>query len=143
MGLIAHLKRRKHVWYWRARYWWMDTRSGEQTHIAVFCLLVLVVIIQFIRMAVAALLPPPPGEPVKAVYWWVIQLIIAVVAAVVAYAMRPKFETQKAKEVESPTVEDGTAAKDYFGTCVIKHDDNFLMAWKVMGRDPIRSKGGK
>ena len=67
----------------------------------------------------------------------------SIVFAVVAYAMRPKTEQPQAREVSSPTVEDGTAAKDYFGTCWINHDDNFLLGWKVVGRDPIRSKGGK
>lgn len=143
MGLIALAKRRWHVWSWRARYFWMDTKGGEQARIVVFCMALLVVLMQLIRMAVAAFLPPPPDEPVKAVYWWVIQLIIAIVFAVVAYAMRPKTEQPQAREVSSPTVEDGTAAKDYFGTCWINHDDNFLLGWKVVGRDPIRSKGGK
>lgn len=143
MGLIALVKRRWHVWFWRARYWWMDTREGEQAHLATFCMMLLVVIVQLIRVGVAAAFPPPAGEPVKAVYWWVVQLIIMVVAAAVAYAMRPKIEQQQAKETASPTVEDGTAAKDYFGTCWIDHDDNFLLGWKGVGRDPIRSKGGK
>lgn len=142
--LIAPARRRRcKAWYWRARYWWMDTDEGKRAHVVTFCLLVLVVLIQFIRMGIEALLPRPADEPSKAIYWWVVQIIIAVVAAVVAYAMRPKFETPKAKEIEAPSVQDGTAAKDYLGTFYIEHDDNFLLDWKVVGRDPIRTKGGK
>lgn len=141
MGLIAHARRLHYVWSWRARYWWMDTREGEMAHWAGVWLGAIVCVVQLLRMFVAAALPPPPGEPVKAVYWWVVQLIIAIVAAAISYAMRPKVEPPKPQEIEAPTTEDGLAAKHYFGTCWV--DDEFLLAWKVMGRTPIKTKGGK
>lgn len=74
-------------------------------------------------------------------YWWVVQLIIMVIAAVVAYALRPKPETPKPMSSEAPTIEDGQAAKHYFGTCWV--GDEFLLAWKMMGTIPIKAKGGK
>lgn len=147
MGLIKHSRLRDRIaykcdtWYWRARYWWMDTRGGAEAHVVAFCLALFVVIAQLVRMSVAALLPPPPGEPAKAVYWWVIQIIIAVVAAIISYALRPKIETQQPKDADGPTTEDGQAVVRYWGTHWIK--DEFLLAWKVVGRDPIYGEGGK
>ena len=151
MGLIrdsrasAWLRERRYVWGWRLRYWWMDTEDGERARLTAFCLAVLVVVMQLIRMAVAAVLPEAraPGEPAAAVYWWVVQLIILVVAAAMAYASRPKVEQAQARQAEVKTVEDGTPVKDYLGTCWIEHEDNFLLAWKVVGQDAIKSDGGK
>lgn len=151
MGLIAdsraalRLRELRYVYSWRMRYWWMDTDSGERARLTAFCLAVLVLVMQLVRMAVAAVLPEvrAPGEPAQAVYWWVVQLIILVVAAAVAYAMRPKVEDTQARQTEPKTVEDGTPVKDCLGTCWIEHDDNFLLAWKVVGQDAIKSDGGK
>lgn len=143
MGLMAALRLRRYVWTWRVRYWWLDTRSGAQARVALLCLGALVVVMQLVRMAVAALAQPAPGAPVQAVYWWVVQLIIMIVAAVVSYAMRPKAQSAAEQSNDPPTVEDGTAVRDYGGTVWIEHEDNFLLGWKVVGRDPIRTKGGK
>lgn len=147
MGLIGYsrpaerLRRARYVWGWRLRYWWLDTRGGAEARIALLCGAVLVVIVQLVRLAVAALLPPPPGEPAHAVYWWVVQIIIAVVAAIIAYALRPKIEAPQPQEAQGPTTEDGQAVKRYWGTHWI--GDEFLLAWKVVGRDPIKGGGGK
>jgi len=143
MGLIDYARERRYVCAWRLRYWWLDTESGRRAHIVAFCLACLIVVLQLLRMAVAAHFPPPAGEPVKAIYWWVVQLIIMVIAAAVSYAMRPKPESQKQRQVESPTVEDGTVVKDHGGTVWIEHEDNFLLAWKVVGQDAIKQSGGK
>lgn len=143
MGLIGRIRELRYVYGWRFRYWWLDTRGGEQARIVAFCMAVLVTILQLIRMSIAALFPPPADEPVKAVYWWVIQLIIMIVAMAVAYAMRPKPAQQQERQIDAPTVEDGTAVKDYGGTVWIDHDDNFLLGWKIVGRDPIYTKSGK
>lgn len=141
MGLTAYMRRSLHVWSWRLRYWWLDTRGGAEAHVVLFCLSVLVVIAQLIRMSVAAFLTPAPGEPAKAVYWWVIQLIILVIAAAISYALRPKPEAPKPQEGQGQTTEDGQSVKRYWGTCWV--DDEFLLAWKVTGRDPIKGEGGK
>ncbi|PBJ83700.1 hypothetical protein CMZ84_04210 [Lysobacteraceae bacterium NML93-0399] len=136
MGLIARTRHARYVYGWRLRYWWMDTRSGDRARVIGFCLAVMVAIIQFIQMALVAMFPTP-GAPAKA-YWWIVQLVIMIVAVAVAYAMRPKPQNAQERKVDPPTVEDGTAVKDYFGTCWIEHEDNFLLAWKVVGQDPIR-----
>lgn len=141
MGLNARLTHRLHVWLWRVRYWWLDTRGGQRAQLAALCLSCLVVVVQLLRMLVEAAVPPPPGTPAKANYWWVVQLIIVVVAAVISYAMRPKVEGPKPQEGKAPTTQDGLSAKHYFGICWI--DDEFLLAWKNMGTIPIKTKGGK
>lgn len=141
MGLIASIRRLHYVWSWRARYWWLDTRAGEIAQIVVLSMLCLLCILQLIKMVVASALPPPPGEPVKSVYWWVIQLIILIVAAVISYAMRPKPQPPKPQEANAPTVEDGLSVKHHFGTVWV--NDEFLLAWKLMGTVPIKTKGGK
>ncbi|GAB3755199.1 hypothetical protein [Lysobacter olei] len=141
MGLIARAGRLRYVWSWRARYWWLDTRSGEAAHWVCVCLGALVSVVQVARMFMAAAVPPAAGEPAKAVYWWVVQLIIAIIAAIVAYKMRPKVEPAKPASGTQPTVEDGQSVKHYFGTCWI--EDEFLLAWKQMGTIPIKTKGGK
>lgn len=141
MGLISAVRRMHYVWSWRLRYWWLDTRGGQEAHVVLFCLAVLVVILQLIRVSIATLLPPPPGEPVKAIYWWVVQLIILVIAAAISYALRPKPENAKPTEGRGPTTEDGQAVTRYWGTHWI--EDEFLLAWKIVGRDPIKAKGGK
>jgi hypothetical protein len=141
MGLIASVRRLHYVWSWRARYWWLDTRSGERAHLMLFALSLIVVCVQLLRMLVVAVVPPPPGEPVKAIYWWVVQLIIAIVAAAISYAMRPKPQPPTPQASEAPTVEDGLSAKHYFGTCWV--NDEFLLAWKNTGTLPIKTKGGK
>lgn len=141
MGLISHVKRLRYVWAWRARYWWMDTRSGEYAQRMLFFLGVVVFVLQMIKVAVAATTAPPPGEPVKAIYWWVVQLIIILVAAAVSYSMRPKTQTPPPASGDAPTVEDGQSVKHHFGEVWV--EDEFLLAWKQMGTIPIKTKGGK
>lgn len=141
MGLIAHLRRLHYVWSWRWRYWWLDTPSGAQAHRWALGLSLFVLAIQVIRLCIAAALPMPPDAPAKSIYWWVVQLIIAIVAAAVSYAMRPKVEPPKPQDANVPTVEDGQAVKHHFGTVWIS--DEFILAWKMMGTIPIKTKGGK
>ncbi len=143
MGLIARARHRLGVWNWRLRYWWLDTEGGEQAHIALFCLSVLVVIVQLVRMFVEAALPTPPDQVVvvKSVYWWVVQLIIAIVAAIVSYAMRPKPKPPQAQKNEAPSTEDGLSVKHHGGTCWV--GDEFIQVWKPLKPVPIKKKSGK
>ncbi|ODU53495.1 MAG: hypothetical protein ABS98_00605 [Lysobacteraceae bacterium SCN 69-48] len=92
-------------------------------------------------MAVAAAFPEARPEPAQAVYWWVVQLVIAVISAVIAYALRPKVEAPKPGEADMPTTEDGRAVPEAHGTVWI--EDEFMLAYKVVGRVPIKSGGKK
>lgn len=142
MGLMARLRRRCAIWQWQARYWWLDTRAGLITNITVCVLLALIAVAAMVRMVVLALLSPAaPDAPAAAVAPWLVYLLVAVVAAAVAYAMAPKAEQPAPGQENTPTVEDGQAVLEVYGTCWI--DQEFLLAWKVLGRDQIRSKGGK
>lgn len=140
MGLIerAIAGTRIHVWYWRARYWWMDTDTGAQAHVLVFCVAVLVTIIELIKMFTTL---PKPEEPVKAIYQWVVQLIIAVVMALISYALRPKIEGVQPSNQAAPTVEDGQGIHEAHGDVWI--EDPFINAQRVVGQEPIKSKGKK
>lgn len=144
MGLIGPIRRRAHGFCWRLRYWYMDTPAGARAQVGGFVVACLALVMQMVRMAVAAIMPQmQPTAEVRSVYWWVVQLVIMVVAAAISYALRPKVEPPQERQHDAPTVQDGTAARDYFGTCWIEHDDNFLLAWKIVGRDGIYTKGGK
>lgn len=143
MGMTAardRLSKRARLGMWRLRYWWLDTPAGGTAQVVTCCVAALIVIAQLVRGAVAAVVPPPAGQPIGA-YWWVVQLVILIVAAVVAYASRPKPETPKPNAGTSPTVEDGQSVKHHFGTVWV--EDEFILAWKVTGTVPIKSKGGK
>jgi hypothetical protein len=144
MGLTNRLARRAahrlHVWSWRTRYWWLDTHAGAQAHIVACCLGVLVVVVQCVHLSVAALNPQPLREQ-HSIIWWVVYLIVALVAAAVSIALRPKVDNKPADQVTGPTTQDGQSVKRYWGTHWV--DDEFLLGWKITGRDPIKASGGK
>lgn len=140
MGLIRAARRAHYVWSWRLRYWWLDTRGGEVARRLVMVIAGVVCILEMIDVAMSAWQRGATGEPYKAIVWWV-QLIIMVIAAAISYAMRPKPQPPQPQAAEAPTVEDGLAAKHHFGTCWVT--DEFLLAWRMMGTVPIKTKGGK
>ena len=92
-------------------------------------------------MIVVATTPEAPASPARAVSWWVVQIAIMIALAAISYLLRPKIEGPKPQEGEAPTVEDGLAAKEVYGTVWI--DDPFFLAWKSLGSQAIRKKGGK
>lgn len=142
MGLIAWLRRRAYVWSWRARYWWLDTREGLVTNLVVCVLLALAAVVFLVKLIVTAILVPvPPDAPASAIAPWVVQLIIAVVLAAISYALTPKTKPPAPGEDARPTVEDGLSVIEVYGTVWI--DSPFILAWKMVGRDKIKSKGGK
>lgn len=143
MGMIGFVRRRCYVWSWRLRYWYLDTPGGQKARIGTVIVSLLVCVVDALWMLILATAPRPPSAPAHAIADWIIYLIILIISAAISYAMRPKPENAKPQNVESPTTQDGASAKDYFGTCWIDHEDRFLLAWKMVGRDPIRSKGGK
>ena len=145
MGLIEYnrpgerLRKRVHVLHWRVRYWWMDTESGAQVHMALFALALLVAVTHFALAAVSY--SSAPAAPVGAVYLWVVQLIIAVISAIISYALRPKPQGANPSQQEAPTVEDGQATLEVHGDVWI--DDEFILAQQVVGKVPIKSGGKK
>lgn len=150
MGLMARVQRRVSAWRWRLRYWWLDTREGEESRLALFIVSVLVAWIFLLPAAIGLLLQfgefaeasdAPGAEIQRAIYPWVIQLIIAVALMAVSYALRPKIPAPQAQEFKAPVMEDGTAVKDVFGTVWI--DDPFWLAHRMVGKDKIKTKGSK
>ena len=140
MGLIAAIRRAGYTWYWRARHWYMDTQGGREAKVALFVLGCCAVVVQVTRMTVSALSAPAAGTQ-HAVVWWVVQIITTLVAALIIYATMPKVEAPKPTEGDGPTVEDGRAVPEAHGTVWI--EDEFMLAYKVVGRVPIKSGGKK
>ena len=141
MGLIAHIKKRAGIWWWRVKFFWLDTREGEYLRLSLCGIGAIIAIAKLAQMYVEASVPPPPGQPQKAIYWWVVQLIILAISAIVSYALRPKPAMAKPVKGEAPVTEDGVAVVHCFGECWI--DDEFLLAWKIVGKEKIQVKSGK
>lgn len=126
---------------WRLRYWWLDTESGAHAHVGAFVAALLVLVYQVFKMALVAVLPPAAGAPEHAIIWWVVQLIIAIISAILSYVLRPKTPQQPEAKQDGPTVEDGVAVDDHFGEVWITQPH--LLAWRKVGTENIKSKGGK
>lgn len=141
----GRIGRRINAWRWRLRYWWLDTESGAHAQVALFCVGVLAVVIELVRMTVAALhhVAPAPGEVQvqKAVIWWVVQLIIVLVSLILSYVLRPKIPKQNTPMPDGPSVEDGQAVDDHFGQVWVA--DEHILAFKVVRTEKIKSKTGK
>ena len=125
----------------RLRYWYLDTDAGRRAQLWAFAGALLVLLVQIVRMVVAAAFPEARPAPAQAVYWWVVQLVIAIISAIISYALRPKMEPPKPAEADMPTTEDGRAVPEAHGTVWI--EDEFMLAYKVVGRVPIKSGGKK
>lgn len=148
MGLRTLLYRQWYIWSWRVRHWLLDTRQGAIAQILVFVLSIIVWLLAAVRIIVTVAMNPPVAtgqlDPVKAAFVIddiIIYLIVILVAVAVSIAMRPKTSSPAPTEGDMPTVEDGQPVRDCFGDVWI--DDSFLLAWKVVGKTPIRTKGGK
>lgn len=142
LNLIRRITKKANVYRWRIRYWWMDTREGELMKRCACAVLALAGVVQIVRMSIAALASkPPPENPVWAMPSWIIQIIIAIAALAISYMMRPKTEKPKPQQGKAPTIEDGQSIKHHFGTVWV--DDEYLLAWKVTGTTPVKTKSGK
>lgn len=141
MGMMAVLRSKRYSWWWRLRYWWMDTASGLRTRVVLSVLAGIVGIVQMVGMIFIARQVPDVDHPQHSVATAVVLLIIALVAAVVAIATMPKPKDQAPQQADSPTVQDGQSVKVVFGTRWV--DDSAVLAWKITGRDPIKASGGK
>lgn len=71
--------------------------------------------------------------------WWNIAVMIVTVA--IQLATRPKPKTPKPQDVEAPVSEEGRSIRKIYGTVWV--DDSMVLAFKKVGTDRIRTKGGK
>lgn len=143
MKRIAH---RLGVWGWRFRHWWYDKRSAAYARIGGLVVALLIALGLMTRGAVLLTLTPPnavaasaaPHEAIAPIVW---ALIVALVAAVAMVLLAPKPPKPPDQKTQAPTTEDGQAAVRYYGTnwC----DPIAMLAWKVVGKDAIKTKGGK
>jgi hypothetical protein len=141
MELIARIHRWRYVYGWRLRYWWADTPSGLHARFMLIGFAGLVGIWQTVEAAIVASRPVPKDRPHEAIIWFVVYILIALLAAVAAYALAGHQQPPTAQTGSTPTTDDGQSVKHHFGTNWV--DDSFLLAWKLVGRDPIKSNGGK
>lgn len=142
MGLIAHIRRWRYVYGWRLRYWWLDTPGGLHARIVLALLFSLAIVGDTIAMVIKLAQPAPAAKPHEAVVWFIVWAVIIIVSAIIGYMMASKGRQQVAPtQGDTPTSDDGQSVKHHFGTCWV--DDSFLLAWKIVGRQAIKSKGGK
>lgn len=141
MGLKKWIACKAYAWYWRLRYWWMDTANGLRTRIVLSVLAGIVGIVNLVGMFYVVHQASDATHPQQSVVAAVVILIIALVAAIVAIAMMPKPKDQAPQQADSPTVQDGQSVKVILGTRWVP--DGVILAWKIMGRDPIKADGGK
>lgn len=141
MGLIARMRRWRYVYGWRLRYWWIDTPAGLHARFMLVGLAGLVLIAQVVLAVIAATRPVPKDHPHQAIIWFIVYIIIALLAAVAAYMLAGSKTAPATQTGGTPTTDDGQSVKHHFGTNWV--DDSFLLAWKLVGRDAIKSDGGK
>lgn len=127
------VKRYFQCYYWRLRYWALDTKHGKH------------VVISLVTSACAlfgyltALSLPIEGEPKQAIAWWA-ALLIGVAAAFLAYLIMPKPKQPTPEDPAAPEVEDGAAVLHIGGTAWVQAQ---LLAWRHAGTKAIKTKGGK
>ena len=138
---VSGVRRLWYRWSWRARYWLLDTRPGRMAQLGAFVAACLGVVLQLTHMMIVVATAPPADAPARAVSWWVVQIVIMVAFAALSILLAPRVEDPKPQEAKAPTVEDGLAVREVFGTVWV--DDQFLLAWKHMGTIKIKKKGGK
>jgi hypothetical protein len=142
MGHLSKLRYKVgYVWAWRVRHWWLDTPAGLQARVSALCLALLGTICAVAGAAVAAANPAPPHAPHQSIVWVVVYLIIAIVLAILAIVLAPKPKQPPAQKGTAPTTDDGQSVRRHYGTGWV--DDSFLLAWKLMGTEPIKASGGK
>jgi len=141
MGLKKKIARLRYVYGWRLRYWWLDTRDGLVTRIALAAVALTGVMGWSVYAVVEMLRPAPAGQPKESIIWFVVYLIVALLVAAIAIASMPKQKGPQPTAADTPTTTDGQQVVDLFGTGWT--DDSFILAWKQMGTEAIQSDGGK
>lgn len=145
--VVDWVRRACYRWWWRGRYWWLDTPGGRAASIFALAICWMGVVLQITHQMVVANGSGAEGAgktgdtTVAGIAPWVVQIVIMAVVSAISYIRRPKAEKPKPQSADAPTVEDGLAARDVFGTVWV--DDEFLLAWKPMGVQAIKKKGGK
>jgi len=140
--LIARLRHRVgYVWYWRFRYWWFDKPQGAHARQCALIGSLFLCCMYGVGTIVVAARPHRTHAPQQAIIWFIVWAIVAIVAAlaVVLMSNRKPAAPQDAK-ANSPTNQDGKAARRYYGTFCIQ--DPAELGWKLVGKDPIYSDGG-
>lgn len=142
---MVRLPARIDRWRWLLRYWVLDKYPDQLRWVAFYlaCLAsfgMVVLLVHTLQRAVrivdGRLLVTADGGATI-----IIQIIIMIVSIAITYAMRPKTEPVKPQEGTIPDVEDGTSIYRIYGEEWI--DDSFILGWKNLGTEAIKSKGGK
>jgi membrane-bound metal-dependent hydrolase YbcI (DUF457 family) len=145
MGLKKNFARWRYKYGWRLRHWWFDTREGAQARVLAWCVGVLVAIVMLVRHVVAGMAPPAPVDPLHPQQAIIVAVVILIVALIVGLAVALTMNNNSPQVPEgnanTPTTEDGQSVRHHFGT--VWEDDTFLLAWKIVGKDPIKADGGK
>lgn len=143
MELIAKIRHRVgYVWAWRVRYWWLDTPSGAHTRRILLVLALLTFVIDSIEAFIAARKPvADPLHPQQSIIVAMVILIVALLVGVaIALSASSKPSQPQAQGTKAPTTQDGRSAVRHYGTRWVS--DPAQLAWKVVGKDPIKSDGG-
>lgn len=145
MGLRANLARWRYKYGWRLRHWWFDTREGAQVRVLAWCVGVLVAIVQVVRHVVRAMAAPAAVDPMHPQQSIIVAMVILIVALIVGLAVALTMSNNSPQapdgKTNTPTTEDGQSVRHHFGENW--EDDTFLLAWKMVGKDPIKADGGK
>lgn len=137
--MVRLIRRWRYVYGWRLRHWWLDTPQGKHAQLTLGVLVLLAMAVGFARAGIAV--ATDSAQPKQA---FIVALVILVVALVVGLALAmsaSKAAKPPDQEVKAPTTQDGRSAVRYYGTNWI--EDPAQLAWRVVGRDGIKAKGGK
>ncbi|WFC43262.1 hypothetical protein [Pseudoxanthomonas sp. SE1] len=130
---------------WLMRYWVMDKYHDQLRWYVFFiaCSISVAIGAVLVHTATRYASSDAYGDTVRADggATIIIQIIIFVVSLAISYAMRPKVEQAKPQEGKVPDVEDGTAYDRIYGEVWV--DDSFILGWKNLGTEAIKSKGSK
>lgn len=134
--------RQLHRWSWLLRYWVLD-KYHEQLRLVVFfaASALTVALVASLAWSIREAAANPPVVKADGGATIIIQIILFVISLAISYAMRPKTEQMKPQEGSIPQVEDGKAMRRPYGT--VWCDDSTILAWRNLGTEPIKSKGGK
>lgn len=139
MTLRDRIRRWRYVYGWRWRHWWLDTHAGRVTQLTAGMCVVIAIAAGVVHHVVAAALHPE--QPHQAVLWWVVWLVVTLVVSLYLALTASKPAAQKSdQQITTPTTKDGQSAVRHYGTVWI--DSPAMLAWKVTGRDPIKTKSG-